>query len=135
MKGITTTIDTTPDKAEELTRASLADEGFGVLTEIDVAATLAAKLGVERPALKILGACNPGFAHTAIEHDPSVALLLPCNVVIEQTPDGVTVTAVDPRALLDGVVGLDELAGDVAARLKRALDAVTAAAANTKELS
>ena len=85
MNGITVTIDTTPEHAEELTRDALAAEGFGILSEVDVAATFADKLGIARPALKILGACNPGFAHIAISHDPSVALLLPCNVVIEQT--------------------------------------------------
>ncbi len=123
MHGITVTIDTTPDQAEQATRAALAAEGFGILTEIDLAATFKAKLGVDRPAMKILGACNPGFAHTAIEHDPTIALLLPCNVVIEQTPGGVTVTAVDPRQLLDDT-GLDVLAADAAMRLKRALAAV-----------
>jgi uncharacterized protein (DUF302 family) len=126
MHGITVTVDTTPQHAEELTRAALAGEGFGILTEIDVAATFAAKLDVHRPALKILGACNPMLAHTAISHDPSVALLLPCNVVIEQTDSGVTVTAADPRELL-GAPELGELAADAAARLQRAVDQVAAA--------
>ena len=125
MHGITITVDTTPAHAEELTRTALAAEGFGILTEIDVAATFAAKLDVQRPALKILGACNPAFAHTAISHDPSVALLLPCNVVIEQTDAGVTVTAADPRQLLDDA-GLVDLAADAADRLSRALDQVAA---------
>ena len=125
MHGITITVDTTPDHAEELTRTALAAEGFGVLTEIDVAATFAAKLDVHRPALKILGACNPALAHAAVSHDPSVALLLPCNVVIEQTDDGVTITAADPRQLLDDA-GLDGLATDAAERLVRALDEVAA---------
>lgn len=131
MHGITITIDTTPDEAEHATRAALAAEGFGVLTEIDVAATFKAKLGVDRPAMKILGACSPQFAHTAIEHDASIALLLPCNVVIEQTPAGVTVTAADPRQLLDDT-GLDGLAADAAARLERALAAVSAAAVGSR---
>jgi uncharacterized protein (DUF302 family) len=121
--GITITLDTTPDHAEELTRSALAAEGFGILTEIDIAATFAAKLDVHRPSMKILGACNPAFAHAAISQDPSVALLLPCNVVIEQTGTGVTVTAADPRQLLDGV-GLADLAADAADRLTRALDQV-----------
>ena len=69
-----------------------------MLTEIDVAATLHAKLGVERPPLKILGACNPHFAHRALQIDPSVALLLPCNVVLETTAAGTRISVVDPRA-------------------------------------
>ena len=125
MHGITITVDTTPEHAEELTRTALGAEGFGILTEIDVAATFAAKLDVHRPALKILGACNPVLAHAAITHDPSAALLLPCNVVIEQTDNGVTVTAADPRQLL-GDTGLDDLAADAAQRLSRALDHVAA---------
>jgi uncharacterized protein (DUF302 family) len=130
MNGITITIDTTPAKAEEATRAALAAEGFGILTEIDIAATFKAKLGVDRPAMKILGACNPQFAHTAIDHDPTIALLLPCNVVIEQTPAGVTVTAADPRQLLDNA-GLDDLAADAAERLQRALDTVATASSRS----
>ena len=125
MQGITVTVDTTPQHAEELTRQALAEEGFGILTEIDVAAVFAAKLDVQRPALKILGACNPDFAHTAIEHDPATALLLPCNVVIERTERGTTVTAADPRQLLDDPA-LDGLAADAAGRLTRALDSLAA---------
>ena len=69
---------------------TLADNGFGVLTEIDVAATLKAKLGIDRPPLKILGACNPTFANQALELDPTSSLLLPCNVVLEPGPEGGT---------------------------------------------
>jgi len=125
MQGITVTVTTSPEAAEKATRDALADEGFGILTEIDVAATLADKLGVQRPALKILGACNPQLAHTAIERDPTVSLLLPCNVVVEQTDEGVTVTAADPRQLLDDP-SLADLAEDAAQRLRRALDVVAA---------
>jgi uncharacterized protein (DUF302 family) len=88
--------------AEQAVRDALADKGFGVLTEIDVAATLRTKLGIERPPLKILGACNPTFAHRALEIDPSVALVLPCNVVLEPAaPRGTRVRIVDPRELID----------------------------------
>ena len=88
MKAIEITIDLPIAEAETAVRAELKDQGFGVLTEIDVAATLKEKLGVERSPLKILGACNPGFAHRALQLDSSVSLLLPCNVVLEGVGDG-----------------------------------------------
>jgi uncharacterized protein (DUF302 family) len=100
VRSIETTLDEPMDDAETAVRAALAEQGFGVLTEIDVAATLHAKLGVERPPLKILGACNPRFAHQALQIDPSVALLLPCNVVLEATASGTRVSVVDPRELM-----------------------------------
>ncbi len=106
----------------------MLEEGFGVLTEIDVAATLQAKLGVQRPALKILGACNPSFAHRALTLDPSLALFLPCNVVLEQTEDGRTqISIADPRAMLAlGAAAAQnevrDLGNEVAGALRRALD-------------
>ncbi|MDA8032587.1 MAG: DUF302 domain-containing protein [Actinomycetota bacterium] len=101
MEAIETTLDAALPEAEAAVRQALSEQGFGILTEIDVAATLAAKLGVERPPLKILGACNPTLAHRALGIDPSLALLLPCNVVLEATDDGRTrVSIADPRALL-----------------------------------
>ena len=101
MHAIETTVPLPLDEAEAAVRATLADNGFGVLTEIDVAATLKAKLGVDRPALKILGACNPTLANQALELDPSSALVLPCNVVLEPGADGGTrISAVDPRELM-----------------------------------
>jgi len=118
---ITTTLEMA--QAEAAVRESLAEEGFGVLTEIDVAHTLATKIGVEREPLKILGACNPQFAHGALEMDISVSLLLPCNVVLAQTDGGTHVSAVDPRALMDSAE-FNELASDAAARLTRAIEAL-----------
>ncbi|MHB1585130.1 MAG: DUF302 domain-containing protein [Acidimicrobiales bacterium] len=127
MEAIETTVEKPLAEAEQAVRAALAEEGFGVLTEIDVAATLAAKLGVHRPALKILGACNPALAHRALELDPSLALLLPCNVVLEDAGAGRTRVAVaDPRLLLTtgpgGAQGeLESLATTAAASLERAV--------------
>ncbi|MGD9793278.1 MAG: DUF302 domain-containing protein [Acidimicrobiia bacterium] len=106
--------------AEAAVRTALAEQGFGVLTEIDVAATLKAKLGVDRAPMKILGACNPNLAHRALELDPTVSLLLPCNVVLSATDAGTLVSAVDPRALMN-TPEFDALAADAAARLSAAL--------------
>lgn len=101
MEAIEVTVPKPLPEVEAAVRQTLPEVGFGVLTEIDVAATLKAKLDVSRPPLKILGACNPSFAHRALELDPTVALLLPCNVVLETLPDGRTRVAIaDPRALL-----------------------------------
>jgi uncharacterized protein (DUF302 family) len=103
--------------------AALKAEGFGVLTEIDVAATLRAKLGIERAPYVILGACNPPLAHRALEADPSVGALLPCNVVLRADGDGTIIEAMDPLAAL-GIVGeeaVHAVAEDAAARLRRAV--------------
>jgi uncharacterized protein (DUF302 family) len=103
--------------------AALRAEGFGVLTEIDVAATLRAKLGIERAPYVILGACNPPLAHRALEADPSVGALLPCNVVLRADGDGTIIEAMDPLAAL-GIVGeeaVHAVAEDAAARLRRAV--------------
>lgn len=124
MDAIETTVACGIDDADRKVRETLAANGFGVLTEIDVAATLKAKLGVERPALRILGACNPGFANRSLELDESVALLLPCNVVLDDVGGGRTrIRAVDPSALMPS----DEFASltaEVRAGLQAALDAV-----------
>lgn len=124
MKALETVTDLSLDEAEAAIRAALAEEGFGVLTEIDVAATLRAKIGVERPPLKILGACNPTLAHRALEMDPSASLLLPCNVVIEPTADGRTrVAVIDPVQLVDDE-GFAALADEATGRLRKALAAL-----------
>lgn len=129
MQAIETTVPLPFDEAEAVVRAALAEQGFGVLTEIDVAATFKAKLDVDRPPLKILGACNPGFAHRALALDPTAALVLPCNVTLEPAGagDGTHVAVVDPRALMPDAA-FAELADEAAAKLTAAIDAVAAAA-------
>jgi uncharacterized protein (DUF302 family) len=128
VKGIEITVALPMDVAETATRNALAEQGFGVLTEIDVAATLRAKLGIERSPLKILGACNPNLANRALEIDPSVALVLPCNVVLETAAGGTRIVASDPRELMDAPE-FAELADEAASRLRHALDAVDVRAA------
>ena len=128
MKAFEATVALPPEEAEAAIRAALAEEGFGVLTEIDVAATLKARLGVDRAPLKILGACNPNFADRALQIDPTVSLLLPCNVVVEASGAGSRIAAVDPRQLLDDP-RFAELAADAAERLERAGHRVAVAAA------
>jgi uncharacterized protein (DUF302 family) len=125
MHAIEVIVDLSPADAEAAVRDALAEQGFGILTEIDVAATLRAKLGVERLPLKILGACNPTLAHRALELDPSVSLLLPCNVVVEVTDAGTRVAAVDPHDLMDDP-RFKDLADDAAERLRIAVEQVAA---------
>jgi uncharacterized protein (DUF302 family) len=142
VQAIETTLAVPPDVAEQAVRQALSEVGFGVLTEIDVAATLRSKLGVDRPALRILGACNPVLAHQSLQIDPSLALVLPCNVVVEDIGGGRTRVAVADPELLLGLTGsqdprLDELGREGAAKLREALrrvaeqDATTAEAGST----
>ena len=116
MHSIQTVVHLPLPEAERAVRDALAVEGFGVLTEIDVAALLKTKLGLDRAPLKILGACNPEFARRALEIDPSSSLLLPCNVVLEPAAGGTKVTIADPRELLNSAA-LNELSREAASRL------------------
>ena len=112
------------EEAVQAARAALQEEGFGVLTEIDVKATLKARLDKDFRRYVILGACNPPLAHRALETDPSVGLLLPCNVIVYEEGDGTVVAAVDPLGLL-GVLedpALREVAQEAERRLRRAID-------------
>jgi uncharacterized protein (DUF302 family) len=122
MPGLAITVPLAFAATVERTRVALADEGFGVLTEIDVAGTMKAKLDVELPPYLILGTCNPPLAHRALVADPSVGLLLPCNVVLRALDDDRTsVEAVDPGVM----VGLVGEGGDAAALTDVATEART----------
>ena len=115
------------DAAVQRMTAELAQVGFGVLTEIDVQATMKKKLGLEMPPYRILGACNPLFASRAIAAEPQIGALLPCNVVVRQDASGqVRVEVMDPNAVLTLVDRSDiaEVANEVRAMLKQALDKV-----------
>lgn len=121
------TVKMSYDEAIARATEALGKEGFGVLTEIDVAATLKKKLGKEIPPYKILGACNPQFAHRALEAEPQIGALLPCNVVVRVDAGGKTIVEImDPRAVLQ-LVGRPEIAaiaGEVRERLERVLAAL-----------
>ncbi|MCW5252024.1 DUF302 domain-containing protein [Streptomyces sp. SHP 1-2] len=121
--GITVTLDTPFTETVERVRAALAEEGFGVLTEIDVRATMKEKLGEEMEDYLILGACNPALAHRALGVERQIGLLLPCNVTVRAVPEGVVVEAMDPALLVQvtGRAELDPVAGEAAERLTRAL--------------
>ena len=107
-------------------KEAFAAQGFGTLTEIDVQATLQAKIGVDMEPYLILGACNPQLAHRALEVTRDIGLLLPCNVVVRQHDDGVTVQALDPSiiATLPGDPALQPIADEAARRIDAALDAL-----------
>ncbi|MCU0949762.1 MAG: DUF302 domain-containing protein [Burkholderiaceae bacterium] len=122
--GKTVTLDF--DRAVSRVTEELARQGFGVLTEIDVQATLKKKLDKDVAPYKILGACNPQFAHQALAAEPTIGLLLPCNVVVRHADDGVRVEFMDPAAMLKLVdkPQVQTLAAEVRERLQKVMDAV-----------
>lgn len=101
------TLDMDFDQAIERVTEELKKEGFGVLTEIDVQATLKKKINVDFRKYRILGACNPGFAHKALEAEPEIGTMLPCNVIVQEADSGVRVSAIDPMASMQAVENAD----------------------------
>ena len=129
--ALSTTLHTTFDDALERTREALAEQGFGILTEIDMQATLKAKLGHDMEDYRILGACNPPLAHQAVEINRQIGLLLPCNVVVRRDrtdTDTIIVEAMNPQLMVavTGQPALDPVAEDATTRLRAALAALGA---------
>ena len=114
------------DDVDARTRKALADHGFGVLTEIDVKATMKKKLDVEMPAYRILGACNPSMAYKAIGLEARVGAMLPCNVILREVEGGVEVSAIDPVASMQAIPNaeLTAVAGNVRDLLAKAVEAI-----------
>lgn len=115
------------EEAEKLVTSALADEGFGVLTRIDVKATFKAKLGIDVDPYVILGSCNPTLSHSAIEAEPDVGALLPCNVVLRSSGNSVAVRVMDPTAAM-GIVGnpvVDAVGVQARAALERVVKSIS----------
>ncbi|MDQ3416773.1 MAG: DUF302 domain-containing protein [Actinomycetota bacterium] len=122
----TITVDLAYDEAVSRTRDALAEQGFGILTEIDVQATLKEKRDLDMEPYVILGACNPDLAHQALEIDRSIGVLLPCNVVVGSRDGGSTVQILDPQlmASVTELPGLQPIADEAASRLQAVLDSL-----------
>ena len=125
--GTSVTVDGGFDETVARVREALSQQGFGVLTEIDVKATMKAKLDADVDPYLILGACNPPLAHRALTAEPSLGLLLPCNVVVRSTDGGTVVEAIDPMTMVQftGNPELQSVADEAAAKLAAALDSLT----------
>ncbi len=114
------------NEAIEKVTAALKEEGFGILTEIDVKETLKKKLDEDFRPYKILGACNPPFAHKALLAEDKIGAMLPCNVIVQQTEKGIEIAAVDPVASMQAVENkeLEEIATEIQARLRSVIDSL-----------
>lgn len=112
------------DEAVTKVTEDLKQQGFGVLTEIDVQATMKKKLGVDMPRYTILGACNPSFAHQALQLEDKIGVMLPCNVIVQQKLDGVELSAVDPVTSMQAIdnPALQTIAHQVKDQLKAVID-------------
>lgn len=112
------------DQAIEKTTALLKDEGFGVLTDIDMQSTLKKKLDVDRKPYRILGACNPGFANKALQAEDKVGLMLPCNIIVQELDGTIEVAAIDPVAAMSAIANedLSDLASEVQTKLANVID-------------
>lgn len=126
--GIRTVLDLPFAEAVERTKSALSEQGFGVLSEIDLQEKLREKLGVDVAKYLILGACNPPLAYRALQAEPEIGLLLPCNVIVYEGTDGKTVvSAVDPGAMMAVVAGnpaIAEVGEDARRRLTAAIDSL-----------
>lgn len=124
--GMSLTLARPFDEAVTAVRDALAQQGFGIVSEIDMQEALRTKLGVEIGHNLILGACNPGFAHRALQAEPSIGLLLPCNVVVRSTEEGTVVEMIDPQIMVDLAENpeMQRLAGEVAEKLSAALESL-----------
>ncbi|QPZ92895.1 DUF302 domain-containing protein [Thioclava electrotropha] len=118
--------DTTLEEADTRTREALKEQGFGVLTEIDVQGTMKKKLDEDMPGYMILGACNPKMAHQAIQLEPNVGAMLPCNVILRQDGSDILVCAIDPQASMTAIDNpqLKSVAGEVRDMLAKAIEAL-----------
>lgn len=127
MYGFHATLNLSFDEAVERVTAALKHEGFGVLSDIDIRGAMKEKLGIDMPPYRILGACNPPLAHKALQADPDVGLLLPCNVVVRQEAEGqVTVAFIDPMVMMEMVKQpeVQHVAKDAAQRLRRVCESL-----------
>jgi len=128
MIGINITLNTSFDEAIRLVTAALKEQGFGVLSDLDMQATMKEKLGVQMLPYRILGACNPPLAYKAVQAEPDIGLLLPCNVVVrEEAPGRVAVAFIDPQRIASMVdkPEIHQVADDATQRLQRARDSLS----------